>query len=120
MSVYLWRTDLGICVAFHKIIMSDSKNTAYDAKPDDDLGEPDIKIILLGDSAVGKSKLVERFMMNEFQPRQVPAIQSHVSMLNTYCSSYRRLHLHYFENKLKLKMIMANQTLLTLVRIVFI
>lgn len=29
------------------------------------------KIILLGDSAVGKSKLVERFMMNEFQPRQV-------------------------------------------------
>lgn len=30
-----------------------------------------MKIILLGDSAVGKSKLVERFMMNEFQPRQV-------------------------------------------------
>ncbi|KAG2515086.1 hypothetical protein BBO99_00006400 [Phytophthora kernoviae] len=29
------------------------------------------QIILLGDSAVGKSKLVERFMMNEFQPRQL-------------------------------------------------
>uniref|UniRef100_K3X8X9 Uncharacterized protein n=1 Tax=Globisporangium ultimum (strain ATCC 200006 / CBS 805.95 / DAOM BR144) TaxID=431595 RepID=K3X8X9_GLOUD len=45
-----------------------------DAKGDalaDELGEPDVKIILLGDSAVGKSKLVERFMMNEFQPRQL-------------------------------------------------
>ncbi|GLD95401.1 hypothetical protein PINS_up004045 [Pythium insidiosum] len=39
--------------------------------PDDDLGEPDVKVILLGDSAVGKSKLVERFMMDEFQPRQL-------------------------------------------------
>ncbi|KAF1776595.1 P-loop containing nucleoside triphosphate hydrolase [Phytophthora cactorum] len=38
--------------------------------PEDSLGEPDVKIILLGDSAVGKSKLVERFMMNEYQPRQ--------------------------------------------------
>ncbi|TMW62857.1 hypothetical protein Poli38472_005475 [Pythium oligandrum] len=46
--------------------MSDAKE-----KPDDDLGEPDVKVILLGDSAVGKSKLVERFMMNEFQPRQL-------------------------------------------------
>jgi GTPase SAR1 family protein len=43
-----------------------------------------IKIILLGDSAVGKSKLVERFLMNEYQPRQasrfppcpVPAVGS--------------------------------------------
>lgn len=32
------------------------------------------QIILLGDSAVGKSKLVERFMMNEFQPRQVEQV----------------------------------------------
>nr|CCA18021.1 RTW putative [Albugo laibachii Nc14] len=31
----------------------------------------DVKIILLGDSAVGKSKLVERYMMDEFQPRQL-------------------------------------------------
>jgi len=30
-----------------------------------------IKIILLGDSAVGKSKLVERFLMNDYQPRQL-------------------------------------------------
>ncbi|KAL1529600.1 hypothetical protein AB1Y20_000547 [Prymnesium parvum] len=30
-----------------------------------------IKIILLGDSAVGKSKLIERFLMNDYQPRQL-------------------------------------------------
>eukprot|EP00118_Oscarella_pearsei_P009711 m.56677 g.56677 ORF g.56677 m.56677 type:complete len:227 (+) comp34631_c0_seq1:38-718(+) len=29
-----------------------------------------VKIICLGDSAVGKSKLVERFLMNGYQPRQ--------------------------------------------------
>jgi GTPase SAR1 family protein len=52
--------------------MADEKiSAAAVEKPDDDLGEPDVKVILLGDSAVGKSKLVERFMMNEFQPRQV-------------------------------------------------
>ncbi|GAB9472681.1 hypothetical protein Gpo141_00009854 [Globisporangium polare] len=45
---------------------AESKEVVADA-----LGEPDVKIILLGDSAVGKSKLVERFMMNEFQPRQL-------------------------------------------------
>jgi len=31
----------------------------------------DLKIILLGDSAVGKSKLVERFLMNDYEPRQL-------------------------------------------------
>lgn len=30
-----------------------------------------IKIILLGDSAVGKSKLVERYLMDGFQPQQI-------------------------------------------------
>jgi len=34
-------------------------------------GENAIKIILLGDSAVGKSKLIERFLMNDYQPRQL-------------------------------------------------
>ena len=33
--------------------------------------DPDLKIILLGDSAVGKSKLVERFLMNDYVPRQM-------------------------------------------------
>nr|AME21659.1 RABL2 [Euglena longa] len=32
---------------------------------------PPIKIILLGDSAVGKSKLVERFLMDGYQPQQL-------------------------------------------------
>nr|AME21658.1 RABL2 [Trachydiscus minutus] len=36
-----------------------------------DLGDPDCKIILLGDSAVGKSKLVERYLMDEYNPRQL-------------------------------------------------
>merc|ERR1711988_112419 len=30
-----------------------------------------VKVILLGDSAVGKSKLVERFLMDGFQPQQL-------------------------------------------------
>ena len=37
----------------------------------DDLPDPDVKVILLGDSAVGKSKLVERFLMDEYNPRQL-------------------------------------------------
>ena len=37
----------------------------------DNLAEPDVKAILLGDSAVGKSKLVERFLDDEFNPRRV-------------------------------------------------
>ena len=33
--------------------------------------DPDIKVILLGDSAVGKSKLMERYLEDEYQPRRV-------------------------------------------------
>ncbi|CAM9406310.1 unnamed protein product [Chrysoparadoxa australica] len=40
-------------------------------KEEEELGDPDIKIILLGDSAVGKSKLVERYLMDEYHPRQL-------------------------------------------------
>lgn len=39
--------------------------------PIDSLTDPDLKIILLGDSAVGKSKLIERYLMNEYNPRQL-------------------------------------------------
>mmetsp|Transcript_35270 Transcript_35270/g.70059 ORF Transcript_35270/g.70059 Transcript_35270/m.70059 type:complete len:218 (-) Transcript_35270:261-914(-) len=45
-----------------------------DNKPEpvlDDLPDPDLKIILLGDSAVGKSKLIERYLMDEYNPRQM-------------------------------------------------
>jgi len=38
---------------------------------DDDLPPADLKVILLGDSAVGKSKLVERFLMGDYHPRQL-------------------------------------------------
>jgi len=49
----------------------------------DDLPDPDLKIILLGDSAVGKSKLIERFLMDEYNPRQVGNYYSKL------CSSYQ-------------------------------
>ena len=38
---------------------------------EDDLPPADLKVILLGDSAVGKSKLVERFLMGDYHPRQL-------------------------------------------------
>jgi len=34
-----------------------------------DLGPADLKIIICGDSAVGKSKLVERFLLDDYSPR---------------------------------------------------
>eukprot|EP00904_Undaria_pinnatifida_P007741 jgi/Undpi1/4097/HiC_scaffold_16.g07464.m1 len=54
--------------------MSERKTEGKDHKEDgdeDDLEEPDLKVILLGDSAVGKSKLVERYLMDEYNPRQL-------------------------------------------------
>ena len=39
--------------------------------PEDEICEPDIKVIVLGDSAVGKSKLVERYLEDDYNPRQV-------------------------------------------------
>lgn len=38
---------------------------------DTDFDDPDLKVILLGDSAVGKSKLMERYMEDEYNPRRV-------------------------------------------------
>lgn len=46
-------------------------STEVETKATDNLKDPDLKIILLGDSAVGKSKLVERFLMNDYVPRQM-------------------------------------------------
>jgi Rab-like protein 2 len=37
----------------------------------DSESDADLKIILLGDSAVGKSKLIERYLMDEYNPRQL-------------------------------------------------
>ena len=38
----------------------------YDAK---EFKPCDLKLILLGDSAVGKSKIVERFLLNDYEER---------------------------------------------------
>merc|ERR1719162_800307 len=39
------------------------------AAPEPDLAPADLKIIICGDSAVGKSKLVERFLLDDYSPR---------------------------------------------------
>ena len=51
--------------------MSTDAKAAYEPNGAEDLPDPDLKIILLGDSAVGKSKLIERYLMDEYNPRQV-------------------------------------------------
>ena len=43
----------------------------------------DIKIILLGDSAVGKTKLVERFLMGDYHPRQLSTFALTLFRYNT-------------------------------------
>jgi len=47
------------------IISTPEENTVCE------LGEPDVKIIILGDSAVGKSKLVERYLIDDYNPRRL-------------------------------------------------
>ena len=54
------------------VIMSSAAAPSLEAEEDAREGIPpaDLKIILLGDSAVGKSKLVERFLLDNYHPRQ--------------------------------------------------
>jgi GTPase SAR1 family protein len=61
-----------------------------DLKDSDDLSDPDLKIILLGDSAVGKSKLIERYLMNEYDHRQVLMYMYIIQLdvLSIYLGSY--------------------------------
>ncbi|KRW98292.1 P-loop containing nucleoside triphosphate hydrolase [Pseudocohnilembus persalinus] len=47
--------------------MQERQKKEYDAK---EFVPCDLKVILLGDSAVGKSKLVERFLQNDYEERQ--------------------------------------------------
>ncbi|XP_064607912.1 rab-like protein 2A [Liolophura sinensis] len=49
--------------------MADQHQPDYDKTGED--GEIKVKVICLGDSAVGKSKLVERFLMDGYQPQQL-------------------------------------------------
>lgn len=46
------------------VYFPDINEMAVDSKP------ADVKIICLGDSAVGKSKLVERYLLDKFKPQQ--------------------------------------------------
>ena len=46
---------------------SSSEQTIHSTTTD----EPDIKIIIIGDTAVGKSKLLERYLINEYNPRRL-------------------------------------------------
>jgi len=52
-------------------INEETKTSETPPETGDDLPECDVKVILLGDSAVGKSKLVERFLMDDYNPRQL-------------------------------------------------
>ena len=52
-----------------KAMSEEKQQDANDEGEDED--DHDLKVILLGDSAVGKSKLVERYLMEDYNPRQV-------------------------------------------------
>ncbi|KAL7478948.1 hypothetical protein ACHAW6_004700 [Cyclotella cf. meneghiniana] len=49
----------------------DILSTMDGSSSEDTLGEPDVKVIILGDSAVGKSKLVERYLLDDYNPRRL-------------------------------------------------
>ena len=67
----------------------------------DELPDPDLKIILLGDSAVGKSKLIERYLMDEYNPRQVCFVLSRLmELIYIKLSTYA---LTLFRKEIKLK-----------------
>ena len=50
---------------------TEKRDEEMESCSDDGLGEPDVKVIILGDSAVGKSKLVERYLIDDFNPRRL-------------------------------------------------
>ena len=47
----------------------DIDNSIEEEQPRDD--PADIKLIIIGDSAVGKSKLIERYLINDYNQHQV-------------------------------------------------
>ena len=51
--------------------MSENENEDKQNQEDPEIDDADLKIILLGDSAVGKSKLIERYLMSKYEPRQL-------------------------------------------------
>ncbi len=65
------RSDAGAAAGAGAGAAADASDAAAAAAAPSVDSDPDLKIILLGDSAVGKSKLVERFLMNDYVPRQM-------------------------------------------------
>ena len=63
-------SDTDCSLPYNTLMSKEVEGSAAEALPDD-LPDADLKIILLGDSAVGKSKLVERYLMDEYNPRQL-------------------------------------------------
>lgn len=51
--------------------VEDNVNFGVDYSSISKTNEITVKIILLGDSAVGKSKLIERFLMDDYKPHQL-------------------------------------------------
>ncbi|XP_062931361.1 rab-like protein 2B isoform X2 [Cynocephalus volans] len=51
--------------------MARDRNKPYELDQEKYDADDNVKIICLGDSAVGKSKLMERFLMDGFQPQQL-------------------------------------------------
>lgn len=37
----------------------------------EEMGKPDLKLIIVGDTASGKTKLVERFLLDSYEQRQL-------------------------------------------------
>jgi len=51
------------------IMVFDAAAPALEAHGDGDRAPADLKVIICGDSAAGKSKMLERFLMNDYCPR---------------------------------------------------
>ena len=83
-DVKVWHVSFCAALQFDSSFMSSNLNL------------PDQQICLCGDSAVGKSKLIERFLMSAYTPRQVrnatvPIIHSNVSIIIVRLCSYPRM-----------------------------
>jgi GTPase SAR1 family protein len=58
--------EIGIIASWKKL-----ENKSRQLNKMKEMKAADLKIILLGDSAVGKSKLMERFLLDDFVPQQL-------------------------------------------------
>lgn len=56
-----------------------------------------VKVILLGDSAVGKSKLVERFLMDGYEPQQLSTFALTLFRHNYTCSDGRQVPVDFWD-----------------------